>query len=71
MIREFHKQIESGKDTFQSHASGFLAAAKERNRKINAYITICEDSALAWAAELDKRKKNGEKLGILAGVPGA
>lgn len=37
--------------------------------KVNAYITLCEDKALAQSKLIDKKIENGEKVGILAGVP--
>ncbi|MCP4393495.1 MAG: Asp-tRNA(Asn)/Glu-tRNA(Gln) amidotransferase subunit GatA [Alphaproteobacteria bacterium] len=45
-----------------------LERIKERNEKINAYITISEESALTQAAESDKKLDTGIG-GMLEGVP--
>jgi len=36
---------------------------------INAFITIIHDEALEKAEEIDKKRKDGKKLGKLAGIP--
>lgn len=45
-----------------------LERIKERNEKINAYITITEEEALAMAEKSDQRLDDGEG-GLLEGVP--
>lgn len=45
-----------------------LERIKERNEKINAYITICEEEALEMAAKSDQKLDDGEG-GMLEGVP--
>lgn len=45
-----------------------LARIKERNPKINAFITICEESALAEAEKADKLIASG-KAAELTGIP--
>ncbi|HCL27004.1 MAG TPA: Asp-tRNA(Asn)/Glu-tRNA(Gln) amidotransferase GatCAB subunit A [Candidatus Latescibacteria bacterium] len=37
--------------------------------RINAYISVDADGALAAAAQLDRRRQAGERLGPLAGIP--
>jgi len=37
--------------------------------RLNALISTCFDTALKQAENIDKRRKKGEKLGALAGVP--
>ena len=46
-----------------------LERAKELNKTINGYITICEEEALKKAAEVDAKISNGEEVSPLAGVP--
>ena len=37
--------------------------------KINAFITLCREEAFKKAKEVDSKIANGEKVGILAGIP--
>ena len=39
------------------------------NPRVNAFLFIDDDGALATARDIDARRANGEKLGRLAGVP--
>ncbi len=38
-------------------------------QKLNALVSTCEEFALSTAKKVDQKRKNGEKLGALAGVP--
>lgn len=37
--------------------------------EINAFITLCKEEALKQADSIDEKIRNGEKVGILAGIP--
>ncbi len=39
------------------------------DKKLNAYITVCAESALASARTVDEKRIKGEKLSELAGIP--
>jgi len=41
----------------------------EKNREVNAFLTLCEERAYAQAEKIDAAVANGEKLPELAGVP--
>ena len=41
----------------------------EETTRLNALISTCFDTALSQAKDIDDRRKKGEKLGALAGVP--
>ena len=41
----------------------------EKNNKYNAIISINTDAAISKAREIDQRRKSGENIGRLAGVP--
>jgi aspartyl-tRNA(Asn)/glutamyl-tRNA(Gln) amidotransferase subunit A len=46
-----------------------LRAANEIGRKLNAFISITEDRALAQAKEIDEKIAKGERWGALSGIP--
>ena len=47
----------------------YLNHIEDREKEINAFITIDKEGARAEAARIDKKLENGEVLGRLAGVP--
>ena len=50
-------------------AKAFLENIKEKDEKIKAYITVCEEEAMKKAEEVQTKLDNGEEVGILAGIP--
>jgi aspartyl-tRNA(Asn)/glutamyl-tRNA(Gln) amidotransferase subunit A len=46
-----------------------IRLAKTDGKELNAFITICEEKALAQAKAVDEKVKGGAPLGPLAGVP--
>ncbi len=46
-----------------------LVAIKEKNNKLNAYLTVFEESALAEARNIDEKIAKGEEIGELTGIP--
>jgi len=71
--------LDSASELIRLQASGDLTAVqitqasldsiRRTQPSINAYTHVAEDSALAKAAEVDRRRAAGESLGVLAGVP--
>lgn len=55
----------SSEDIIKSH----IEAIKEKEDSINAFINFNEEYALEEARKIDEKIKNGEKLGVLAGLP--
>lgn len=55
----------SSVDIVKSHIKNI----EEKEKDINAFISIDKESALAQAEEIDERLKKGESLGLLAGIP--
>ena len=47
----------------------FLKRTEDRNRQWNAFMTVAQDSALDQARTIDQRRKRGEPIGRLAGLP--
>src|SRR5688572_12976652 len=68
-LAELGRQIESGSITAQAATEGCLARIAERNRSLNAYITVLVDQALSQAKELDREIAAGRHRGPLHGIP--
>ncbi len=49
--------------------AAYLEQIHQREDQIGAYITVCDDVALAQADEADALRKSGEKVHPLCGVP--
>jgi len=63
--------IKEGKVTATEAMEAVLARIDEREREINAYVTVDREQALRAAADAQQKIKNGELTGPLAGVPAA
>lgn len=50
-------------------AQDIFARTKAVEDKVQGYVTVAEESALAQAAEVDKKRAAGEELSALAGIP--
>jgi aspartyl-tRNA(Asn)/glutamyl-tRNA(Gln) amidotransferase subunit A len=66
---ELSRRIEAGSLDPRDLARTFLNRATGAGRALNAFVTICEDSALAAAAKAADRARSGKRLGPLDGVP--
>jgi aspartyl-tRNA(Asn)/glutamyl-tRNA(Gln) amidotransferase subunit A len=58
-----------GDVTAEDLAGEFLRAIRQREPRVRAFLHWDEPSALAQARAVDEKRKRGEKLGPLAGVP--
>ncbi len=67
-LHELRDKLRSGELTSVELTEAFLARIEETDERINAFITLCKEEALAQAAEADKRRAAGEDLPLL-GVP--
>ena len=67
-ISKIVEAIKSGKSSARAEVEKAIAAARA-NEKLNAFLEIFEDEALARADEIDARIARGENVGRLAGVP--
>ena len=68
-VKELIEKYKTGAFTVTEYIQGLLEDVKEKNKDLNAYITITEDLALETAKRLDQKLKNKEELGALFGVP--
>jgi aspartyl-tRNA(Asn)/glutamyl-tRNA(Gln) amidotransferase subunit A len=63
-------QLQSkGDATAESITGEFLRAIRERDPKVKAFLHVDEANALEQASAIDAKRKRGERLGPLAGVP--
>lgn len=70
-ISSYHQKLEKGETTCEQRVKDCLEAIDERDRELNAFITVCDD-AVAQARSLDdeyKKDKNVFKKKPLFGVP--
>ena len=68
-ISEAARRIRSREITAAQLTQACLDRIKTFNPKINAYITVMQEEALAQAAQLDNEAKAGKFRGALHGVP--
>ena len=61
-----HKEVSSVELT-----KALYARIDEVEEKVNAYVTLDKENALAQAAKVDAMLAAGEKIAPLAGIPGA
>lgn len=67
-IKAAGEGLRAGKFTSVDLTKACLARIKERNNNLNAFITVCEKSALAEAVIADKMIKNNQG-NVLTGLP--
>ncbi|MBO8185910.1 Asp-tRNA(Asn)/Glu-tRNA(Gln) amidotransferase subunit GatA [Streptomyces spirodelae] len=66
---ELAAKIASGEVTAVEATEAHLARIGAVDEKINAFLHVDREGALAQAREVDAKRERGEKLGPLAGVP--
>jgi len=67
-IEEMVKKFNSGEVTAEENVLKSFELI-EKGNKYNAIISVNKDAAIKLAKEIDQKKKDGKKLGRLAGVP--
>ena len=68
-LADLGRLLKSRELTAEAATRGCLERITERNRWVNAYITVLEDEALEQAREADREIANGSNRGPLHGVP--
>jgi aspartyl-tRNA(Asn)/glutamyl-tRNA(Gln) amidotransferase subunit A len=66
---ELLASMSNGSATAGSVTEAFLTAIKQREPMVKAYLLIDEEGARRQARAVDAKRKNGKKLGALAGLP--
>lgn len=68
-VYEIVKAVTQGTQTAEEITRESLKVIAEKNPRINAFVEVFEQDALAQAKAIDAKRARGEKLGALAGVP--
>lgn len=68
-IKETSSLLSKKQITAKELTQSFIKKAKDLNSKLNAFITISEEFAVAQAARIDKLIEQGQNLNPLAGIP--
>jgi len=71
MIKKLHKKLINGETTSVKLTERYLDTIKNKDKELNAYLTLTRELALRQARQVDEKLKKGEKVGMLAGIPGA
>src|SRR5262245_57992110 len=62
-------KLSRGDVSSEALTSQFLQTIRSRDAKIRAFLHVDEQGALGQAHAIDARRKQGERLGTLAGLP--
>ena len=61
--------MDSGQSSSTEITQAYLDEIAARDEQVGAYVHVDADAALAQAASIDEKRKNGDTLGKLAGLP--
>jgi len=68
-IAQLHERLRAGAGTARQVTEAHFERIRQRNAKLNAYLALAPERALAQADAIDRRVKAKEPLPPLAGVP--
>ncbi len=68
-VHELQEKLKSKELTIVQIVEAYTQRIKEKEPKIEAFITLQLEEALTKASKLDKKIANGEKISSLAGIP--
>ncbi|MCS6852224.1 MAG: Asp-tRNA(Asn)/Glu-tRNA(Gln) amidotransferase subunit GatA, partial [Gemmataceae bacterium] len=66
---ELSALLSRGETTAEAVTTAFLTAIREREPRVRAFLHVDEAHALEQARAVDAKRRRGEKLGPLAGIP--
>ena len=67
--KELRDKFLSNELSAEEIVSSFYERIEKIEDKIKSFVSLRKDKALDEAKKLDEKRKNGEKLGRLAGIP--
>ncbi len=62
-------QLESGEVTSVEVTRACLDRIRQHDKRVGSFLKVHDEKALAQAEEIDRRRKGGQPLGRLAGIP--
>ncbi|QMS89722.1 amidase [Nostoc edaphicum CCNP1411] len=68
-IAQASQQMQSGSLTSRKLVKHYLEGIQKSNPILNAFITVIEQQALETSTKLDFERSNGQKHGLLHGIP--
>ena len=68
-LRELTEALANKTLSSREATEAYLAAIREKEPQVGAYLTVTAEEALAAAAAVDEKRARGEQLPALAGVP--
>ena len=71
MIRDLHNKLIAGEITAVKLTEQYLQAIATKDGVFGTYLTVLCEQALAQALFVDEQLKRGERIDLLAGIPGA
>jgi len=69
MISELHQKLIKQEITATQLVGEYFTRIQEKDQEIQAFVTLNKEQALAQAEKIDDKIKQGEDVGILAGIP--
>jgi len=69
MIKELHQKLINKEITATELVSNYFNVIKDKDKDINAFLTLLEEKALNEAQQIDSKIQKGEEVGLLAGIP--
>ncbi|MFA6252463.1 MAG: Asp-tRNA(Asn)/Glu-tRNA(Gln) amidotransferase subunit GatA [Candidatus Paceibacterota bacterium] len=68
-IKQAQKGLQEKTFSAKELTESYLNQIKEKDKDINAYLSVCEKLAISQAEEIDKKISKGEPLSGIAGIP--
>jgi aspartyl-tRNA(Asn)/glutamyl-tRNA(Gln) amidotransferase subunit A len=68
-LAELRAGIASGRTKAADLAAGYYERIAQVNPRLNVYLSLTKERALAQAAKVDEDAAKGDPLGVLAGIP--
>lgn len=71
MIKELHQKLINKEITSVQLTEQYFDVISQKDKDINAYLTLTKDLAIEQAKKVDEKISAGKEIGILEGIPGA